>query len=85
MLNISLKDYIKQEVKDTLDYCEEVENLAEDFEVDEDIIYSLIENIEEEVAEAIDNNEYYHTIINEWIADEIRDVIKKRILKTKGE
>ena len=79
MSMIRLKDYIKQETEYILSECVYVENLAEDFEMDEDSMYDLIEGIEEDVAEAINSNEYYMTTINEWIADEIRDAIKSKL------
>lgn len=85
MSDISLKNYIKQEIEYMLDYCEEVENLAEGFEMDICTMYKLIENIEEDVAESMNNNEYYQATINGWIKDEIKDAIKDRILKAKGE
>ena len=81
MSNISLKDYIKQETLQILDYCEEVEDLAERFGVDVDRAYDLIEGIEEDVAEAINSNEYYQGMIREWIMDEIKDRAKKILLK----
>lgn len=81
MSNISLKDYIKQETLQILDYCEEVEDLAEGFGVDVDRAYDLIEGIEEDVAEAINSNEYYQGMIREWIMDEIKDRVKKILLK----
>lgn len=81
MSNISLKDYIKQETLQILDYCEEVENIAEGFEIDVDRAYDLIEGIEEDVAEAINSNEYYQGMIREWIMDEIKDRVKKILLK----
>lgn len=81
MSNISLKDYIKQETLEILDYCEEVENLAEYFEMDVDRVYDLIEGIEEDVAESINSNEYYQGMINEWIMDEVKDKVKKILLQ----
>lgn len=81
MSNISLKDYIKQETLEILDYCEEVENLAEHFEMDVDRVYDLIEGIEEDVAESINSNEYYQGMINEWIMDEVKDKVKKILLQ----
>lgn len=78
---ISLRDYIKQETEYILDYF--VEDLAQDFETDEDTMFDLIEGIEEEVADAINNNEYYMTTINEWISDEIRNAVKSKMAKNK--
>ena len=68
---IDLKDYIQQETEYILSDCANVEILAEDFDMDEDTMYDLIEDIEQEVAEEIANNEYYIMTMNEWIADEI--------------
>ena len=76
---IDLKDYIQQETEYILSDCANVEILAEDFDMDEDTMYDLIEDIEQEVAEEIANNEYYIMTMNEWIADEIRAIIKAKL------
>ena len=76
---ISIQDYIKQEVEELLNFGEIQDSLAEDFDTDEDAIETLIEGIEDTVAENFANNDYYMSNINEWMMDEIKNVIKGKL------
>lgn len=78
---MTFKDYIKQEIEYNLNDGEYVENIAEDFNVPVETIEEHVEELVETVAEAMSNDDYISQTINEWIADEIRDQLKSKLIK----